>query len=128
MVWTLGAKGAAAVIKLWGSNYILNTPHAAPKARLARKPAADDNAFIALVHSGYPMIWCSKKSGTRLASSYRRWLVPMRRMPFPSPGPAKPPATRGYVYGWFVRVDRGLYALSEPGRAALVRWKDHLLA
>lgn len=32
------------------------------------------------------------------------------------------------VYGWFVRVDRGLYALSEPGRAALVRWKDHLLA
>ena len=32
------------------------------------------------------------------------------------------------VYGWFVRLDRGLYALSEPGRAALARWKDHLLA
>ena len=26
------------------------------------------------------------------------------------------------VYGWFVRVERGLYALSEGGRAALVRW------
>ena len=32
------------------------------------------------------------------------------------------------VYGWFVRIDRGLYALSEPGRAALRRWTDHLLA
>jgi hypothetical protein len=30
------------------------------------------------------------------------------------------------VYGWFVRVERGLYALSEPGRAALIRWKAHL--
>jgi hypothetical protein len=26
------------------------------------------------------------------------------------------------VYGWFVRVERGLYALSEGGKAALVRW------
>ena len=30
------------------------------------------------------------------------------------------------VYGWFVRVERGVYALSEGGRAALVRWKAHL--
>jgi hypothetical protein len=27
------------------------------------------------------------------------------------------------VYGWFVRVDRGLYALSKGGEAALIRWK-----
>lgn len=26
------------------------------------------------------------------------------------------------VYGWFVRVERGIYALSNSGRAALVRW------
>ncbi len=26
------------------------------------------------------------------------------------------------VYGWFVRVDRGVYALTDAGRAALVRW------
>jgi hypothetical protein len=26
------------------------------------------------------------------------------------------------VYGWFVRVERGIYGLAEPGRAALVRW------
>jgi hypothetical protein len=27
------------------------------------------------------------------------------------------------VYGWFVRVERGHYALSEGGKAALIRWK-----
>jgi hypothetical protein len=26
------------------------------------------------------------------------------------------------VYGWFVRVERGVYALTDSGRAALVRW------
>ena len=30
------------------------------------------------------------------------------------------------VYGWFVRVERGLYALSDSGRAALALWKAHL--
>jgi hypothetical protein len=34
----------------------------------------------------------------------------------------------GNVYGWFVRVERGVYALSEDGKAALVRWKTHLPA
>jgi hypothetical protein len=26
------------------------------------------------------------------------------------------------VYGWFVRVERGIYGLAEPGKAALIRW------
>jgi hypothetical protein len=26
------------------------------------------------------------------------------------------------VYGWFVRVERGVYALTDQGRAALIRW------
>ena len=30
------------------------------------------------------------------------------------------------VYGWFVRVERGIYTLSESGRAALVRWGEHI--
>ncbi|SIQ10958.1 hypothetical protein SAMN05880582_101768 [Rhizobium sp. RU20A] len=29
---------------------------------------------------------------------------------------------QGNVYGWFERVERGVYGLSEAGRAALVRW------
>ncbi|MCW5717724.1 MAG: hypothetical protein KIS68_07830 [Bauldia sp.] len=28
------------------------------------------------------------------------------------------------VYGWFARADRGVYALTEAGRDALVRWQD----
>jgi hypothetical protein len=42
--------------------------------------------------------------------------------------PNAPKILHRNVYGWFVRVERGLYALSEPGRAALVRWKAHLPA
>ena len=30
------------------------------------------------------------------------------------------------VYGWFIRVERGVYALTDSGKAALVRWKAHL--
>ena len=29
---------------------------------------------------------------------------------------------RGNVYGWFVNVERGVYTLTEAGRAALLRW------
>jgi hypothetical protein len=30
------------------------------------------------------------------------------------------------VYGWFAKIERGLYGLSDAGKLALVRWKDHL--
>lgn len=33
---------------------------------------------------------------------------------------------QGNVYGWFERLERGLYGLTEAGRAALVTWADHL--
>jgi hypothetical protein len=29
---------------------------------------------------------------------------------------------RRNVYGWFVRIERGVYALTEAGQAALIRW------
>ena len=29
------------------------------------------------------------------------------------------------VYGWFDRVDRGVYILTDAGRAALKRWPQH---
>ena len=40
--------------------------------------------------------------------------------------PDAPKILLNNVYGWFVRVERGVYALSEAGRAALVRWRTHL--
>src|SRR5262249_27029028 len=40
--------------------------------------------------------------------------------------PDAPKILLGNAYGWFVRVEGGVYALSEGGRAALVRWKAHL--
>jgi hypothetical protein len=30
------------------------------------------------------------------------------------------------VYGWFVRVERGVYSLSEAGKAAIIFWKENL--
>jgi len=32
------------------------------------------------------------------------------------------------VYGWFTRVERGVYSLSPGGRAALARWQAHVPA
>jgi hypothetical protein len=32
------------------------------------------------------------------------------------------------VYGWFTRVERGVYTRSADGRAALVRWRAHVPA
>ncbi|OYR23717.1 hypothetical protein CEV34_3721 [Brucella pseudogrignonensis] len=29
------------------------------------------------------------------------------------------------MYGWFARLDRGIYELTEAGRAALVRWPQN---
>ncbi len=30
------------------------------------------------------------------------------------------------VYRWFVRVERGVYSLSETGKAAIILWKPNL--
>lgn len=43
--------------------------------------------------------------------------------------PAAPDAAKillRNVYGWFVKVERGVYALSDNGKAALVTWQAHL--
>jgi hypothetical protein len=36
--------------------------------------------------------------------------------------PDAPKILLGNVYGWFTRVERGVYALTDDGRAALLRW------
>jgi hypothetical protein len=42
--------------------------------------------------------------------------------------PDAPKILLNNVYGWFVRVERGIYTLSEGGKAALVQWEAHLPA
>lgn len=40
--------------------------------------------------------------------------------------PDAPKILQRNVYGWFQRVERGVYALTAGGQKALVTWKDHL--
>lgn len=40
--------------------------------------------------------------------------------------PDAPKILQRNVYGWFVRIERGRYGLSESGRAALARWRASL--
>ena len=40
--------------------------------------------------------------------------------------PDAPKILQGNVYGWFVREQRGIYALTEAGRVALQRWRGAL--
>jgi hypothetical protein len=35
---------------------------------------------------------------------------------------------QGNVYGWFERIERGLYSLTSSGRGALVIWADRVPA
>ena len=42
--------------------------------------------------------------------------------------PDAPKILQGNVYGWFERIERGVYGLSDGGRAALVHWADALPA
>jgi hypothetical protein len=40
--------------------------------------------------------------------------------------PDAPKILLSNVYGWFVRIERGIYTLSEAGKSALAHWKAHL--
>jgi hypothetical protein len=47
---------------------------------------------------------------------------PLRPRDLKAAGPKVPNILRDNVYGWFDRVDRGVYQLTEVGIAALLRW------
>jgi hypothetical protein len=47
---------------------------------------------------------------------------PLRPRDLKASIPDAPRILHGNVYGWFARVDRGVYALTESGRGALLRW------
>jgi hypothetical protein len=52
--------------------------------------------------------------------------APARPRDLKSDLPDAPKILLRNVYGWFVRIDRGVYSLSESGKAALLRWRAHL--
>ena len=54
--------------------------------------------------------------------------APARPRDLKTLAPDAPKILQGNVYGWFERVERGVYGLSEGGRAALVLWADALPA
>ena len=54
--------------------------------------------------------------------------APARPRDLKSALPDAPKILLDNVYGWFARVERGIYTLSENGRAALIHWKAHLPA
>ena len=47
---------------------------------------------------------------------------PRRVKELKATSPDAPKILQRNVYGWFVRIERGVYALTDIGRAALVRW------
>ncbi len=51
---------------------------------------------------------------------------PLRPRDLKELAPDAPAILQRNVYGWFEKTERGVYALSDAGRAALVAWKDHL--
>jgi hypothetical protein len=54
--------------------------------------------------------------------------APARPRDLKTIAPDAPKILLGNVYGWFVRVERGVYALNDSGRAALIRWPTALPA
>ncbi|MGO8657491.1 DUF2161 family putative PD-(D/E)XK-type phosphodiesterase, partial [Rhizobium ruizarguesonis] len=38
------------------------------------------------------------------------------------------PILRDNVYGWFERIEKGVYALTSAGQAALLRWPQPVLS
>ena len=47
---------------------------------------------------------------------------PLRPRDLKAAAPDAPQILLRNVYGWFERADRGIYGLTESGRAALARW------
>lgn len=48
--------------------------------------------------------------------------TPRRPRDLKALAPKAPQILQDDVYGWFIRLERGIYGLTEAGRAALVRW------
>jgi hypothetical protein len=78
---------------------------------------------------GDPVLGGSSKSP--IMTAYRQQALACAALLANGPGrprdikvavPDAPRILLGNVYGWFVRVERGVYALTDQGCAALIRW------
>lgn len=63
-----------------------------------------------------------------LACAAAMAIAPARPRDLKPAMPEAPQILQRNVYGWFERVERGVYGLTDSGRAALVQWADHLPA
>ncbi|WP_237153953.1 DUF2161 domain-containing phosphodiesterase [Oryzibacter oryziterrae] len=52
--------------------------------------------------------------------------APLRPRDLKAAAPDAANILQGNVYNWFERIERGVYGLTDAGRAALVTWADHL--
>ena len=57
-----------------------------------------------------------------LAGAQARFSGPRRPRDLKPEHPDAPKILLDNVYGWFHRVERGLYSLTDAGRTALERW------
>jgi len=71
-----------------------------------------------------PIMTAYRQQALACAATLAR--APARPRDLKPTAPDAPKILLSNVYGWFVRVERGIYTLSEVGRAALVKWKAHL--
>lgn len=67
-----------------------------------------------------PVMTAYRQQALACAAALRQ--APARPRDLKPAMPDAPKILMRNVYGWFVRVERGVYALSESGRAALLRW------
>jgi hypothetical protein len=74
--------------------------------------------------SRQPIMTAYRQQALACAAALAR--SPARPRDLKAQTPDAPKILQRNVYGWFVRVERGVYALTDGGRAALVRWKAHL--
>ena len=61
-----------------------------------------------------------------LACAFAMLAAPARPKDLKPLIPDAPKILQGNVYGWFEKVERGIYQLTEAGRTALITWADHL--
>jgi hypothetical protein len=67
-----------------------------------------------------PIMTAYRQQALACAAALRDGPLPLRTVKPVAPDAAK--ICLHNVYGWFVRVERGVYGLTEAGRAALLRW------